>query len=83
MEEDKKDKKLTCRKTTCRWLQEMTEAIHNLCPTQKIVTCTDNRAAFHLWNEYLEKLQETKCIRNTNVSKILAYELDYNEFRKE
>lgn len=77
------DRTNSCRKMTCKWLSEMTEAIHNLCPTQPIITCKDNQAAFHLWNDYLEKLQNTKCIQNTNVSKILVYEVDYNEFRKE
>jgi hypothetical protein len=71
-----------CRpeKLTCRWIKEMTEAISNICPTQKrIIKCIDKEKQ---WNDYYSKLQKTECINYQNISNILNGSIDYNDFRK-
>jgi len=69
-----------CRPQTLtrRWVEEMTSAIHILCPEHKPVICKEESPEM-AWNTYYQTLSNSKCFRNPYVQKVLAYEIDYNK----
>ena len=71
-----------CRpdKLTCRWVREMTEAIHVVCPSgpAPVLTC-DKSNPEKSWSEYLQKLGQ--CVDHPTVRRMLEFELDYNDVR--
>ncbi len=68
-----------CRpeKITCRWVQEITEAINVLCPQAERVYCTPNHAEA-LWATYTEQ-ELPKCLHHPKVNQIIRFEIDYND----
>jgi hypothetical protein len=65
------------KKLTCRWLQEITHAIHIACPNQpKITHCSQDLEK--AWELYKLKLGQS-CQGNKTVKQILNYEIDYND----
>jgi len=69
---------MTCRpdKITCRWLREMTLAIHIECPSiQPIEKCTNTETQ---WSSYLDNLRKNqKCYKK--VEPLLLFHKDYND----
>ena len=76
---------VVCRPTkiTCRWLQEITEAIHLVCPDAQPVKCGGGSVSpGSLWTDYLDTLQQrTTCATMPKVQQILKFEMDYNDVR--
>lgn len=75
---------ILCRppKITCRWIEEMSEAIHTQCPSQPILKCIKGSSPEYLWDIYWKNLQKnTACINHPTVQKILRFEVDYNQIR--
>jgi hypothetical protein len=74
-----------CRPTvlTCRWLTEMTQAIHTLCPGQPVLLCgkyfPDHDSASTLWDNYYQHLQFSPCMKHPKVQQMLKFEIDYND----
>lgn len=74
---------------TCRWLQEISQAIQNICPndkfmnTRQIQQCKQNREADKIWTNYIDELTKchSNCYSKTQIRQILHFERDYNDFR--
>lgn len=68
-----------CRpvRLTCRWVREMTQSIHTLCPSiLPVVHCTQ---AEHEWAHYWQQLEKSRCIQDPQVQQVLRYERDYQD----
>lgn len=84
-EKDKKEEICRPAKLTCRWLREISESIHTLCPSKQIIEKCQVGKEEKMWNEWLSDLSgECKSSKNFNqIQRILSYEIDYNQFRNE
>lgn len=67
-----------CRpaKPTCRWLKEISHAIHRLCPdVLPINQC--HADSVDQWHSYLNNLNfNSQCRRNPKAQQILRFEID-------
>jgi hypothetical protein len=71
----------TCRpeRLTCRWVKEITESISNVCPSiRRVQKCKD---ANKEWSRFTSELNKSPCSNHPTVTKILKFEIDYNEYR--
>lgn len=64
-------------------MSEITESIGHVCPESKSIHVDNKLSVEESWSLYLFQLESfTTCKHDPVVTRILNYEIDYNDFRK-